>query len=1066
MLQSNSQRVLSLLMLVVFSLMNSMEVMAGPDTRQVPSAWTNVRFNSNVRYSQWIINSRIADFCANSTPVGFGKFSATGTQEVAPIVTSKLDYVPGLVAKAIVENVKLNAAHSWVAPWYYSMKSFGDTYYNKVSSDGKAGKSQDDLNGIKMFFALEDLTASGAKYENSTTNGFCKDVMADARTGLNALNTNYIIGGPNSGLTAEKAQELGMYGGWFHKYNSTASKSYTDQMWCDGLYMGPALLAQLINEYPSYTKINTNSGEDDWDLITRLFTISWNQLYDSNTGLLYHAFTANPGDIPSAAWEGISNTDPKVYHSAAFWGRACGWYFLALVDILEQMDKAGKSGTTNYTTLKGYLNSLAAGLANYQDATTGCWYQVLDEKDSQLEGNYLESSCTAIFTAAYLKGIRLDYYTADYTTVAQKAYEGCVNQFMMFDENNTAQLIHCCASAGLGGSSNRSGSRSYYITGYNNIYEDVIQRNTFTEGKVLGGFILAATEYERLYQAGKSILFSTDLKAEYNLEEGDEITIEACGADGATITYQWYRNDVAVDGETSATIAPTASGAYYCKATSGSTTVTSSTAQVTVANPSVKYTVKFFDGSTELSSSEETEGTEINAPATNPTKQGYTFKGWALENGSTARVLFPYEVWSNVNFYAVWSNAPVVGGGNFSASATATLNVPANTTSGQEITSANATISGGKMYVYNGQTSNKDLIKTQGDVVAFQMTNNNTFFKVTLDNALMAGDKIKADIFGPKKKNGNTNPRGLWLTTATPRPSDAPAAVLSVTNSSTSDDAWMTSEEYTVKTGDGICGEKTFYIYRAPENGTFFTDFTVTTSSAPIGNEFTLDATTDYENFSAYEGEGKTVTFKRSFTANNWSTLVLPFSASAEQVTSAFGETCKIAKIKSMSVTGGKGEIRLTDVSEITANEPVLVKITPNATDEYVFEDVTVVAPTSVVSTSEDSNIEMHGVYKTTGYTQISEDAYFISGGKFYDWSWMNAMSPFSAYLLPVGENKPSSLSISMEETGIENVNGFRACSPEHRLERKNDNVNWNLAGQRVAEGYKGIKIVNGKKVF
>ena len=116
----------------------------------------------------------------------------------------------------------------------------------------------------------------------------------------------------------------------------------------------------------------------------------------------------------------------------------------------------------------------------------------------------------------------------------------------------------------------------------------------------------------------------------------------------------------------------------------------------------------------------------------------------------------------------------MVGGGNFSATATATLNVPANTTSGQEITSAYADISGGKMYVYNGQTSDKDLIKTQGGVVAFQMPNNNTFFKVTLDNALMAGDKIKADIFGPKKKGSTTNPRGLWLTTAISRPDDAP----------------------------------------------------------------------------------------------------------------------------------------------------------------------------------------------------------------------------------------------------------------------------------------------------
>ena len=414
--------------LTVLTLCGATEVKA-QSTTTVPSTWTSMRFNNDVRYSQWIINSRISDFYANEAHVGFGVFDENGNQTTVPITTTNLDYVPGLVAKAIVENVKLNVAHSWSAPWYYSMKKFGDTYYSKVSSNGKNGKSQDDLNGIKMFFALKDLTATGATYENSTTNGYCNTALGYASQGLNNLNNNYFIGNStNSGVSAATAQSLGMYGGWFHK------SSYTDQMWCDGLYMGPALLAQLINEYGSYSQINTNSGEDDWDLITRLFTISWNQLYDSNTGLLYHAFTANPKDNASAAWEGISNTPgSEVYHSAAFWGRACGWYFLALVDVLEQMDAAGKTGTTNYNTLKGYLNSLAAGLANYQDATTGCWYQVLDEKDNALSGNYLESSCTAIFTAAYLKGMRLGYYTADYSTVAQKAYEGCVNQFMMFE---------------------------------------------------------------------------------------------------------------------------------------------------------------------------------------------------------------------------------------------------------------------------------------------------------------------------------------------------------------------------------------------------------------------------------------------------------------------------------------------------------------------------------------------------------------------------------------------------------------------------------------------------------
>ena len=477
-------------MLLMLVMAGSVEVRGGADTRQVNSSWSNVRFNSDVRYSQWIINSRINDFYANSTHVGFGVYDADGNETTTPVKgKDNLDYVPGLVAKAIVENVKQNAAYSWAAPWYYSMKWFGNTYYNKFTSNATSGKSQDDLNGAKMFFALEDLTASG-KFADATTNGHCVTAMGTALGGLRNLNSNYFIGNSsNSGVSAETTNALGMYGGWFHK------SDYKDQMWCDGLYMGPALLAQLINEYGSYSKINGNAGEDDWDLITRLFTISWNQLYDSNTSLLYHAFTANPKDNASADWEGISNTPgSEVYHSAAFWGRACGWYFLALVDILEQMNNAGLSSTSNFATLKGYLNSLAAGLADYQDAETGCWYQVLDEKDNSLSGNYLESSCTAIFAAAYLKGIRLGYFTSDYSTVAENAYKGCVNQFMMFDEYNTAQLIHCCASAGLGGSNRRSGSRSYYITGYNSIYEDVIQRNTYTEGKVLGGFILGEAD--------------------------------------------------------------------------------------------------------------------------------------------------------------------------------------------------------------------------------------------------------------------------------------------------------------------------------------------------------------------------------------------------------------------------------------------------------------------------------------------------------------------------------------------------------------------------------------------
>jgi hypothetical protein len=191
---------------------------------------------------------------------------------------------------------------------------------------------------------------------------------------------------------------------------------------------------------------------------------------------------------------------------------------------------------------------------------------------------------------------------------------------------------------------------------------------------------------------------------------------------------------------------------------------------------------------------------------------------------------------------------------------------------------------------------------------------------------------------------------------------------------------------------------------------------------------------------------------------------VLPFRVTTEQLEAAFdhADKCELAKIKSMNVDAqGKGSIHYTTVSSIEANKPVLAKIKPNASGKYVFNGVMVVAPESVVSTSTDESVEMHGVYKTTGYTQISEDAYFLSGGKFYDWSYLNAMSPFSAYILPVGENAQSIQSISFDDeaTGVENVNANGNVNA-------NENESYNLAGQRVTKEYNGIVIIKGKKVF
>lgn len=425
---------------------------------------------------------------------------------------------------------------------------------------------------------------NNSKWGEDAAKTKAKNAIEAIITDLRYYNEYYAIGGTKSNVKeAANDVQKSMFGGWFHK-----STDYTDQMWCDGQYMGPALLAQIIK----HTGKTNNISDNDWTIIAKQFSITWAQLYDKTTGLLYHGFTANPGDNASISWAGISK-EKGIYHSASFWGRANAWYFLALVDILEVMP----TDNTYYYTFKGYLTSLAEGIANYQDKDTGCWYQVMDKVPASLTGNYLEASCSSIFTAGYLKAIRLGLLDkATYEPIAKKAYEGLVNQFMIYDnkDNSTIQLVHSCTSAGLGGSNKRAGDDNYYLTGTDAkvvTSSDPTSPYYYTEGKVLGGFIMAATEYERAYQNqdSKQILFARDLAPSYNFTTTG--TLDATAYGNGTVSYQWYKDGKAIADATSATYTPTESGNYYCIATSatnsrsaGSNTIQTSTTTVTTAN--------------------------------------------------------------------------------------------------------------------------------------------------------------------------------------------------------------------------------------------------------------------------------------------------------------------------------------------------------------------------------------------------------------------------------------------------------------------------------------------------
>lgn len=557
-----------------------------------------VKFNPGVRYSQWAINSRAHDFYANSTAFGLAKYKADGTSvEIKRNDTKKkLDYVPGLVAKSMIEAADYYQNFDWSKPWFASVKEYGDAYYNSVPN---GGGSLDDLNAVKLYIGIYNYkNASATDKTNAQT------AIGRATEGLIAHNKNNSI---QSGTLAGDA----VVGGWFHK------EAYNNQMWLDGAYMGSALLAQIVNFNGAGSNV-FGSADKDWEMVFKQLNIVWNQCWNSTDKLMYHAFEANAGTGTSKShadtWAGLNGTTkPYTFHSAAYWGRANAWYIFALVDALEAMGKAGRTSDANYTTLRNHLQDLAAGIVARQ-ADNGGWYQLLDKDNtftatsynSSWSGkpssatNYIETSATAIFSAALFKAARLGLIDAKYKENAKKAFECLVNNYTYL-KDGSLEIWGSCRSAGLGGGTGtdyakggkkyRDGSNEYYLLGYD--VPMVKKTEELTEGKVLGGFIMAATEYERAYQNqdnASQILFSYDLKPAYDLTQSGATApkVEVCGTGAANATYQWYDattgNAVDGAGTKEAQFTPQTTGDYYCVATVGSTSIQTSTTNIKVNN--------------------------------------------------------------------------------------------------------------------------------------------------------------------------------------------------------------------------------------------------------------------------------------------------------------------------------------------------------------------------------------------------------------------------------------------------------------------------------------------------
>ena len=164
------------------------------------------------------------------------------------------------------------------------------------------------------------------------------------------------------------------------------------------------------------------------------------------------------------------------------WGRAMGWFSMAMVDVLDFLPEDQPGRDKIIETLRDMIQKLS----EIQDPATGGWYQVLDR--SGYEGNYIETSCTAMFAYSIFKGVRMGYLDDRYLAVADKAYQGLLENFIVTDNDGLVTMKNICGVAGLGGDPYRDGSFEYYIG-------EEIRDN---DPKGVGPFILASLEFEMI----------------------------------------------------------------------------------------------------------------------------------------------------------------------------------------------------------------------------------------------------------------------------------------------------------------------------------------------------------------------------------------------------------------------------------------------------------------------------------------------------------------------------------------------------------------------------------------
>ena len=241
------------------------------------------------------------------------------------------------------------------------------------------------------------------------------------------------------------------YGAVWHKFRNP------DQLWLDTMYM-----------FGLFTTIYCCKFNKPYMLgkvATQVKLIN-EKMYNPETGLYYHMWDDSKRHEFVDKYTGLA----KVH-----WGRATSWYMVSLTEFTSY---APKDSELYKLSLKIGLNLLDR-LRHYQDKETGMWYQVIDKVDDKR--NWLESSCTALFTYAAAKLYNSGIIGDEYKDMIISGYNGALSKTEI--SGNTLSVTNVCIGTGVG-------REEYYL------YRPTIANDLHGAG----AFIMMCTEIHKFFE--------------------------------------------------------------------------------------------------------------------------------------------------------------------------------------------------------------------------------------------------------------------------------------------------------------------------------------------------------------------------------------------------------------------------------------------------------------------------------------------------------------------------------------------------------------------------------------